>query len=93
MFTFTIHPDAAPEYELKATSRDLYVWERTGRDRSLAKLLESASIASCYELAHITAVRLGKFTGSLDAFAATNDLEFREEEEPDPTQPDHSPES
>lgn len=94
MFTFTVRPDAGEEYELKATSRDVYVWERTGKGRTLRGFLESVSMASCYELAHIAARRQQTFTGTLAEFADTHDLDFREDEqdgEPDPTRPAPSP--
>lgn len=91
---FTIRPDNGEEYELKATSRDVYMWERTGRDRSLQSFMSDISLSACYEIAHIAARRQQTFAGTLEEFAASHDLDFREEqveEEPDPTQPGASP--
>ena len=93
MFIFTIRPDAGESYELKATSRDVYVWERAGRDRTLQSFMENLSLEACYQVAHIAARRQGTFAGTLEDFAASHDLDFREEEdeEPDPSQPAPSP--
>ena len=91
MFIFTIRPDNADEYELKATSRDVYVWERTGKGRTLQTFMENLSLASCYEIAHIAARRQQTHAGTLAEFAASCDLDFEEEaaggDEPDPSPP------
>lgn len=90
MFTFTIRPDAGEEYELKATSRDVYMWERTGKGRTLHGFMEAFSLSACYEIAHIAARRQQTYAGTLEEFAQSVDLDFREdaqEPEPDPTQP------
>lgn len=90
MFTFTVRPDQGEEYELKAASRDVYVWERSGKGRTLSAFMEAFAISSCYELAHIAARRQQTFAGTLEEFASSHDLDFREDEqddEPDPSQP------
>lgn len=85
MFTFTVQPDGAEPFEAKATSRDVVAWEKLGRGRSMSKLAENAAMVDLYGLAHIACRRLALFTGSLEEFEATVDLEFEEDEEVDPT--------
>jgi hypothetical protein len=87
MLDFTVRPDNAEPYEVKATTRDLRLWEKAGPGRSMSKLLSDISIASLYELAHIASKRQQLFTGSLTEFEETCELEFEEIEAPDPTRP------
>lgn len=93
MFEFKVIPDGGEPYELTATSRDVYTWERTSKGRNLRTLRDGIAMADLYELAWIAARRQGLTT--LDnprAFADSADLEFEEEdqEEPDPTNQDRS---
>lgn len=93
MFRFTIRPDEGEEYEVRATSRDVYVWERSGQGRTLQTFMENVSLETCYQLAHIAARRQQMHTGTLAEFAASCDLDFEEEAadggdgEPDPSRP------
>jgi hypothetical protein len=86
MITFTIAPDGDEKYELKATTRDILNWEKTTKGASLKKLMEELAMVDLYKVAHFAAKRTGQFTGSLQDFEATNDLEFELEEDADPTQ-------
>ena len=85
MFTFTVNTDDGETFEAKATSRDVVMWEKTGKGRSLGRLAESPTMGDLYSLAHVACRRLGKFTGDLAAFEETVDLEFEEDGAADPT--------
>lgn len=86
MFKFVATPDEGEPYEFVARSRDVVVWEKTGKNRSLGALQETRRFTDIYSLAHVAARRLGLFSGSLDDFEKAVDLEVLPEEEPDPTQ-------
>lgn len=86
MFTFTVHPDNAEPFEVKATSRDVARWEMGGRGRSLGKLAEDPSMSDLYDLAFVACARLDLYAGDIREFRATTDLEFKEDEAADPTQ-------
>jgi hypothetical protein len=88
MFEFTIRPDDADEYKVTATSRDFYVFERTTKGRSFADVGTNLHMADMYKLAHLASKRQQLFNGTLDEFASSCDIDFEEEEEPDPTQPE-----
>jgi hypothetical protein len=45
-------------------------------------------MADMYKLAHLASKRQQLFNGTLDEFASSCDIDFEEEEEPDPTQPE-----
>jgi hypothetical protein len=85
MFVFTVNPDGADPYRAEAKSRDVIVWERAGRGRSLSKLAEAPRMEDMYSLAHTAVRRLALFTGSLPEFEATCDLTFEVAEPSDPT--------
>lgn len=97
MFTFKVTPDGGEEFEVTAHSRDIRMWEKTGPNRSFAKLTSDLKMTSLYEVAHIAARRQQLYTGTLDDFGATCDLtmaggigleaEYDDAEETDPTRP------
>lgn len=87
MMRFKVSPDGGDSYELEATSRDVYVWEKTGRSRKMGQLgsLGEISMVALYELAHLAAKRQQLFIGSLEDFTSSVDLELLAEEAADPT--------
>jgi len=99
VFTFTIKPDGGEPFEIEASTRDILVWEKAGRDRSMSRLVNDMHMADVYQVAHIAARRLQMFTGPLDEFEKTCDLDIRKiltdesdgddgsDGESDPTQP------
>lgn len=79
MIKFKVKPDDGEPYEVTATSRDVFTWERTNRtNKVFADLAERQSMVDMYHVAHVAAVRLGLFTGGLDQFQSTCDLEEME---------------
>jgi hypothetical protein len=91
MFDFTITPDGKEPYYLTATSRDVLMWEKAGKNRSFTALLTNRNFTDLYSLAHIASRRQGMFVGTLDEFEEQCDLkggrdDKKEEGEPDPTQ-------
>ena len=101
MFTFVVTPDGGAPYEIKASTRDVLMWEETGRDRSMAGLLSDMHLADIYRIAHIAARRQGLFDGNAQQFKDTCDINVKKvledatDEEyagPDPTQPEASAE-
>ena len=89
MIEFSIEPDGGDRYTVTADSRDVYVWEKTSRDKvSFQQLMETLQMTEMYRLAHIASRRQGMFSGTLDEFAAGCILHFDPEvEEADPTPP------
>jgi hypothetical protein len=88
LINFTVRPDNADEYKVKAGARDVLVWEKTGRGKTFKGLMDQLAMVDLYRLAHIASRRLGLFNGDLKAFEETVEVIFEEEEaEPDPTQP------
>lgn len=94
MIKFRVKPEGGEPYELVATSRDVFTWERTNRTNHVfADLAEHQSMRDMYEVAHCAAQRLGLFTGTLADFQDTCDLEEMEgnaQTAVDPTQPAQS---
>lgn len=89
MFEFKIKPvEGGEEYRVTADSRDVYMWEKTGKGRSLAQLRDNPSMAANYEIAYQAARRERLFVGSLAEFVDGNVLDFREDDEED-TDPTH----
>lgn len=91
MFTFTMEDDDGRKFEAKATSRDVLIWEKTGRNRSVTKLGEDPQMSEMYALAYIASKRTKVFDGTLADFEQTVDLDFDLEvvgEKPDPIQRD-----
>lgn len=94
MFDFTVKPDGGDEFRVTATSRDVYVFEKATKGRrSMAAITTDMHMSDMYGLAHLAATRQQLFTGSLDEFAAGCDIDLADDEEPDPTRPDQSPEA
>lgn len=87
MITFTVAPESGDPYEVTATSRDVYVWEKTSKGRSMSQLRADVRIEDLYRLAHLASKRLQLFTGSLEEFTESCDLEFEEDQDEGPTQP------
>jgi len=84
---FKVTPDEGEPYELTAGSRDVYAWEKTGRDRSITQFADGVSVVAGYEVAHLAAVRQGRYVGALADFVAGHELEVLAAERADPTQP------
>ncbi|MEV0726005.1 hypothetical protein AB0I37_24905 [Micromonospora purpureochromogenes] len=87
MFTFMIKPDGGDAFEVTAGTRDVLKWERTTKGASLGQLKEGITLGALYKIAHLAATRQQLFTGPLADFEDTCELEFEEDEEPDPTRP------
>ncbi|OLT46489.1 hypothetical protein BJF85_16735 [Saccharomonospora sp. CUA-673] len=87
MFEFKVQPvDGGDEYRVTADSRDIYVWEKTGKGRSLATLRDNPTMAANYEIAYQAARRQRLFVGTMAEFAELNVLDFTEDgEDEDPT--------
>jgi hypothetical protein len=86
---FKVTPDHGEPYEVTATSRDVYVWEKANRGKTFRSAVESGSIVDLTEMAYHAARRHGHFSGTLVAFAQEHDIESADgdEGEPDPTNP------
>lgn len=85
MLDFRVTPDGGEPYAVKADSRDVLVWEKTGKGKAFSKLMEDLSMVDLYRMAHIASRRQGLFTGSLDEFEQNCKLGFEESEEVTPT--------
>lgn len=77
MFTFVIKPDVGEPYEVTGDSRDISLWERTGRDRSLGNLERNMRISDIEAIAHIAAQRHGISAGTLREFSERNAIDVK----------------
>jgi hypothetical protein len=64
MYDFLVIPDDGDVWRVTAESRDILVWERTGRGNVFAELAESPSMTAMYHLAWLASRRLGHLNGS-----------------------------
>lgn len=93
MITIRVSPDDGEPYEVIAGSRQVMLWEQTGRNNTLARLNENPRMEDFYFIGHLSAVKSGKFTGSLDEFKNSVDLEMipppanTDSDTEDPTRP------
>lgn len=88
MFLFKLTPEGGDLFEVRATTRDVLVWEKTGRDRSLNGLMEKLRVSDLYEIAYVACKRQGHWDGSRAEFEERVDLDFEEEQGgADPTRP------
>ena len=88
MFKFKLQADDGEQLEFPAGTRDVVVWEKASKDRSMAKLLADLKLADMYAIANIAARRQQLHNGTLAEFEAKFDIVsdlFSIEEEPDPT--------
>jgi hypothetical protein len=89
MFTFKVTPDDGDPFDVPAGTRDVLMWEKNGRDRSISGLMSNLKATDMYAIAHIAARRQQLFTGTLAEFEETceisTDSMFEVEEQPDPT--------
>ena len=74
LLSLTVHPDEGDSYRVDVNSRLLLAWERMHEGSSLS-VLEDASIAGMYQLAHFAARTRHGYTGTLADFEAGNDIE------------------
>ena len=100
MFTLTLTPDYGDPIEVEADSRDIFVWEKTNKGKSLGQLKDNLLMGDMYPIAHIAAKRLGEDVPSkLDDFVKAYKLDWDEDEAEsaadaaDPTQSAASAES
>lgn len=88
MIQFNVTPDGGETYQLKATSRDIYIWEKTHRGKVFGAIAEAPPMVDLYEIAHQAARSQGLFSGTLDEFVNSHLIEGTQGEgEPDPTRP------
>lgn len=79
-FTVTVKPDGGEEYELEATSRDEVNWEKTTKGATIKKFESDPSMVDVYKIAHFAAVRQQRFTGSLQDWIDSVDIEFEKDD-------------
>ena len=87
MFDFKLTPEGGDTFEVTAGSRDVLQWEKTTKGASFGSIANGLKITDLYKIAWIAAKRQDHFTGTLAEFEASVELEFDEQDEPDPTQP------
>ena len=92
MFKFTITPDEGEKYVVESGSRDLLQWERQGPNRNLTRLTKEMQMSDLYQVAYIASKRTGQWDGSFKEFESGVELDVDplDEEDTDPTNPDHS---
>jgi hypothetical protein len=87
MFKFKVRPEGLAEFELTATSRDVYTWERTTKGAAFSNLQSDLRMADLYRIAGLAAVRQGLWDGTQPQFEQSCDLELVDDGEADPTRP------
>jgi hypothetical protein len=89
MITFTLTPDHGEELVIEADSRDIYVWERTNRGKSLGQLKDNLLMGDLYPIAHIAAKRqAADVPAKLEDFVNTYRLDWDEDQAVDVTAAD-----
>ncbi|MGL5908612.1 MAG: hypothetical protein ACRCZP_01340 [Phycicoccus sp.] len=73
MLPLTITPDGSEPYDVVAKTRHIVAWEKLGKGRSLSRL-EQPSLTDLVEIAHVTAVREGKFAGTFQEFLDSHEV-------------------
>ena len=77
-FNFRVSPDDGDPFEVKAKTRDVLSWEKTGPGRALTDLVgDVVRLTDLYSLAWTAAKRQGLYTGSLEEFETSADLVSR----------------
>jgi hypothetical protein len=89
MMTFKVIPDGGEPYQVTAHSRDVLVWEKSGKGRTFSQLADHLSMTDMYGLAFVAARRQGMFSGTLQDFEQSADMMpvdvDEDDEDPDPT--------
>lgn len=85
MFRFKVFQDGHPPVEVRATSRDVAMWERTNKGASLHLLQSELKMSDLYKVAYNACQREGVFAGSLKEFENDVDLDVLDDEDVDPT--------
>lgn len=86
MFTFTVQSvDDGEQWQVTADSRDVVMWEKAHKGRTMKTLTENPSMTAYYELAHFAAKRQRLYNGSLNDFIDGHQLVFTVEDDVDPT--------
>lgn len=94
LFRFDLKPDDGDSWQVVADSRDIYMWEKTNKGASFAKLKDDLHMGDLYAVAWVAARRQNLIGQGmkLEDFADAHALEFdintkpAEDVEPDPTQ-------
>lgn len=86
MINYDVKPDGGDSYKLTATTRDILAWEkRTGKSWSLIR--DGLPMQDLYNIAHAAALRQGMFSGNLEEFEKSVDIDPAPvDDKPDPTQ-------
>lgn len=79
MFLFKLTPDGGDTFEVRATTRDVLVWEKTAKGRSLTSLMNDLKVSDMYEIAYVAAKRQGHWDSTRAEFEERMDLDFEEE--------------
>lgn len=86
MLEFRVVPDDGSAFELVADTRDVLVWEKTAKGRTMKNLMEDIAITDMYRIAYIAAKRQGLYDGNQQEFEQSVVIDLQNGESPDPTQ-------
>jgi hypothetical protein len=87
VITFDVEPEDGEQFEVKADSRDVVVWEKTSRtNERYLELISNMRMSAMYRLCHIAARRQGLVDCKLDEFEKDYILHFATEDVVTPTQ-------
>ena len=82
MIDFVITPDNGESFEITATSRHILEWEVMDRRNTLSKMESNPEMNDLYTIAFIAARRVGKFSGTLDEWKTTVDIQEKKNDDP-----------
>lgn len=88
MFVFTATPDVGEPVVIRADSRDVLVWERVAKGRSMNALMENMRVSDMYEIAHVAARRQQMFEGPLPDFERDYALDIEQDDDADDEGPE-----
>ena len=63
------------QHDIVVRSRQVVVWEQVSRGNTLTRLNDAPNVADFYFLAHLVEVKEGRFTGSLQEFMSSVDVQ------------------
>jgi hypothetical protein len=87
MQNFKVTLPGGETYEVKASSPDIIKWERTTKGAYVARLGEEARMTDLVAIAYHASIRHGLFTGKLEDFETSADVEpLGDGEDADPFQ-------
>jgi hypothetical protein len=85
-----ITPDDGESYKLAITSRVIMAWERANKGVSFQQFMDTMNFTHLYDLSHRAALRARLFSGTLQEFEETVDIDILKDVVDDEERPTHA---